>query len=157
MIGSVARAPMSVAIGEVRGEHLVDQIEQIVVAPRPGLQQRQPGGGVGTEDLDDAIASLSYEAGDPTGDVEGHRSTPGFEFDQLTVHRANLAGTAGGVALDRVAVAPIERHELDVGFGEHRPGHGGDPLAATGTEIEVMDGDGLLGSQTPGELHRLQR
>jgi len=96
MIGTVARAPVSVAIGKVGGKHLVDQIEQIVVAPRPGLQQGQPGGGVGTEHLDDAIASLSYEAGDPISDVEGDRATPGFEFEKLAVHAANLAGTAGG-------------------------------------------------------------
>ncbi len=86
MIGSVPRAAMLMPVVEARRQHMVDHVEEVVVAARPCLDKGDPGGGVRTEHLDDAVAFVGNKSGYLGGDVAGLRVGSGSELEDLSLH-----------------------------------------------------------------------
>ena len=86
VIGSVPGRTVLVPVSEPGRQDVVDDVEEVGVAAGSGFDQRNTGGGVGAEDLDDPVTLAGDEAGHLGSDVDRLRLGSGPEMQYLAVH-----------------------------------------------------------------------
>ena len=84
---------MSVAVPIVARKQPLERVEQVVVGARPGLDERNTGGGVRHEHVAQAGpapgAALSAERPDGVGEVDD-AATGGVDVEEVGVHDASV-------------------------------------------------------------------
>ena len=102
-------------------EAILDGRKQVVVAPGPGLQDRDPGRRVRHEDVQQPVPTPADERRAGVSDVQDHLVVPGVQLDQLGVphlererrllrRRADLLAPGG--PRDRLHLADAEPQRL---------------------------------------------
>ena len=85
VVGAVTLGAVPVAVPIIPGQESVQGLLEVTLGTRAHLHQGQPGGGMGGEDVDQAVAAAGAEPLDLAGHVDD-RAVGGVDGDQRGVH-----------------------------------------------------------------------
>ncbi|PXY24318.1 hypothetical protein BA062_29295 [Prauserella flavalba] len=109
MVTTVATAAVPVPPAVVAGEQLVDRGQQVVVAARAGLQDRQPRRRVRDPDVQEAVARVGI--GEKSfrflGQVLYHGVSAGTQLDLGGVHSTTVSLTIVHTVCETVVIATL--------------------------------------------------
>ena len=89
----VAAAAVPVAPPVVRGQEVGEGGEQVVVRARPRLDDRDAGGGVRDEHVEEPVAELPHEVRALVGEVEDDVLTTGSHLQGVRLHEISSQGS----------------------------------------------------------------